>query len=136
VTGILALALFVSVVFLSPYILNLYGDDFGGGRVVIVLLAFSAALQAVNGVVGQFVAALEKVWIATGINAVWAVTVVVGSLILIPRYGAVGLALAQVISFVLHTLWQSIYVVRLCACMPSTDTEFGEELVSAGVDHG
>jgi len=109
-----ALAIVVPLVLFAPFIMGTYGPDFEQGVVVLRVLAFSAVLIAANSVVGQAIISKGKMWIGLMFNVLWAIALLVSSLILLRRgYGALGLAYATLIAYSLHTVWQSFYLTAI-----------------------
>jgi O-antigen/teichoic acid export membrane protein len=102
-----------AVAIAAPWIMRAYGPGFEQGPWVLACLAFSAVLVAVNNVVGQVIISKGHMWIGFGFNALWAATMLAGSFVLIRAgHGALGLALATLIAYLLHTLWQGLFMIR------------------------
>jgi O-antigen/teichoic acid export membrane protein len=109
--GLIA-AIFVSIT--GSWIMHSYGEGFEEGYWVLVLLVFSAVLISINQVVGQAIASRGKMWLGFLLNFLWGVTLFGLSFwFLTNDYGALGLAIAYLVSYLLHTLWQSIYVWKI-----------------------
>jgi Na+-driven multidrug efflux pump len=78
---------------------------------VLVYLAFSAVLVSINNVVGQIITSKGKMWTGLFFNVLWALAMVLFSWYFIMRgLGAEGLAIAYLLSYGLHSVWQIIYV--------------------------
>ncbi len=107
-----AIALFVGV--FAPYIYKFYGKDFTNFLPMIILL-FTVVICAANNVFGQIIASKGKMWIGFGVNALWAVWLVFFSDLFIGKMqiGAVGLAYALLISYLLHSILQGFLAFRL-----------------------
>jgi O-antigen/teichoic acid export membrane protein len=98
----------------SPYVMGLFGPSFAAGWLVLCFMCMAAILQATNNVIGEALAALSKMWWSFWLNCLWAVEFLVSATLLV-RYGAVGLAGAYVISYLLHTaqVWALVaYFIR------------------------
>jgi O-antigen/teichoic acid export membrane protein len=106
----LAAALVISVCGAS--IMRTYGAGFESGRWVLVLLAFSAVLVAVNNVVGQAIASSGRMWVGFLFNSLWASVMLIAGYVLIRRNLALGLALTYVIAYGAHTIWQGVFVAK------------------------
>jgi O-antigen/teichoic acid export membrane protein len=110
-TGV-ALAAAAGVAALSPWIMGAYGEGFRGTQLTLMLLAGSAVLVSANDVVGQAILSRGRMWLGLAFNVLWA-----GALLLLAHaflsrgYGAVGLALAVVIAYACHSLWQGGYIL-------------------------
>ncbi len=113
INGGIALAFALPIALLSPIIMRSYGIGFEEGVFVLVILSISSVLVAINAVVGQSLASKNKMWIGLFFNVLWGVTLLFFSLIAIRQgYGAIGLAVAYLCSYLLHSIWQSIYVYK------------------------
>jgi len=99
---------------ISPYIMSLYGTDFRDGWPTLILVLLTAGLLAVQTPVGQIIAASGKMWIGFVMNLGWALTFIVGTLLLIEK-GSLGLATARACGYVIHAIWTfgfAIWVIR------------------------
>jgi O-antigen/teichoic acid export membrane protein len=97
------LAVALPLIVASRQIMALFGPGFSGGWVVLCLLCLAAVLQATNTVIGEALAALNKMWWGFLLNCLWAAEFLLASWFLV-RLGAIGLGWAYLISYVLHTL--------------------------------
>jgi O-antigen/teichoic acid export membrane protein len=111
VNGGIALIVAIVISSISPWILGSYGTGFEQGYMVLVYLAFSAVLVSINNVVGQIITSKGKMWTGLFFNVLWALAMVLFSWYFIMRgLGAEGLAIAYLLSYGLHSVWQIIYV--------------------------
>ncbi|HCO94399.1 MAG TPA: polysaccharide biosynthesis protein [Phycisphaerales bacterium] len=88
----------------SPYIMSLYGEGFRSGWPTLVVVLLTTGLLAVQTPVGQIIAASGRMWIGFAMNLGWALTFILGTLLLIDN-GSLGLAIARAIGYVFHTIW-------------------------------
>ena len=109
VGGLLVLA-FVSV--FAELIFSGYGVEFVGYGHVLIIMVVVACLTSANAVVGNVFASLDKMWTGFLLNALWGGQLLVYSYFLCPLYGAMGLALAFLIAYVIHSICQVICVRR------------------------
>lgn len=108
VTGGIALV----VIIMGKFILRMYGADFVDVY-PLIFLVLSAVFTSVCGVVGQAIASQNKMWIGFVFNVLWAGYLLFFAMIFLKNgMGATGLAAAVLLSYVLHTIGQSIYVFR------------------------
>jgi O-antigen/teichoic acid export membrane protein len=113
INGGIALAVAIPIALLSPVIMRSYGTGFEEGALVLVLLSMSSVLMAVNAVIGQSLASKNKMWIGLLFNVLWGVIILFSSLIAIRQgYGAIGLAVAYLCSYILHSIFVSIYAYK------------------------
>jgi O-antigen/teichoic acid export membrane protein len=83
---------------LSPWIMKLYGDEFAAGWLVLTLLMVAAAVLAPLGSVQNFLAARGWMWTQVWINALSGL-VLMGLAFFTASYGAIGLALAYLLCY-------------------------------------
>lgn len=94
-------------------IMRLYGPEFAGGAVVLVCLVASAVFVSINGVIGQAIASKSKMWWGFLFNVLWGAALIVLSHYFIGKgLGALGLAIAFLLAYFLHTVWQALYLAR------------------------
>ena len=103
-------ALLISI--FSLQIMGIYGNSFGAGYVVLIMLAVSTFFVSINNVIGQTIVSSGKMWVGLGFNAIWAISLLGISIILVPLYRAEGLAAAYLAAFLIHTTVQGIYASR------------------------
>lgn len=96
----------------SPYIMTLYGDAFAEGWSTLVIVLLTAGLLAVQTPVGQIIAASSRMWMGFAMNAAWALTFLVGTLLLVD-FGSLGLASARGIAYVIHATWTFGFAIWL-----------------------
>ena len=94
----------------SPYIMSLYGESFRSGWPTLVVVLLAALLLAGQAAVGQLVAASGKMWIGFAMNGGWAITIILGTLLLID-FGSLGLAAARAISYIVHATWTFLFAI-------------------------
>jgi len=107
---IVALPATVLIITLGKPLAALFGRQFTGAAPLIAVLMTSCFLTVVYGPVGTALAGAGKMWIGTLMNLGWAAALVIVSYLLIPSYGGLGLALGYLFSYLLHSVWQTIYV--------------------------
>jgi O-antigen/teichoic acid export membrane protein len=109
--GIGAMVLVLLACVGSPYLLGLYGQGFSEGRVAFNLMMCVAGLMAINSVFGNVLNGLGAMWLGFGLNVLWAIALLGCAYFLSPRFGAIGLAIAYLISYLAHTLWQCMALI-------------------------
>jgi O-antigen/teichoic acid export membrane protein len=95
-----------------------YGATFVEGRSVLIVLAFSAVPFAAGSVVGSAIISSGQIWYGFLFNMLWACSILGFSFLLIPKYGAMGLAAATLLSYSVHFLWQTAYFIRFLRFPP------------------
>ena len=102
------IALFVMV--FSRFILGLWGSEFER-PIILILLAASTIFSAFANVVGLAIASQGKMWVGFMFNLLWSIFIIVFSIYFINAgYGATGIAIAMLISYVIHSILQYIYL--------------------------
>ena len=107
---IIALPATVLIITLGKPLTALFGHQFTGAAPLVAVLMTSCFLTVVNGPVGAALVGAGKMWMGTLMNLGWATALVLFSSLLIPTYGGLGLALGYLFAYLLHTVWQMIYV--------------------------
>jgi O-antigen/teichoic acid export membrane protein len=114
VNGICALPLLLGLGFASGQIMNFYGPGFARHRIVLMMTAATGALMAVQGPIGNLIAGFGRMWVGALQNLAWASTLIIAAWVLLGRgWGAEGLALAYLISYVAHSTWRFWFGYRL-----------------------
>jgi O-antigen/teichoic acid export membrane protein len=93
----------------SSWIMKAYGRDFSAGKPVLILLVSAMVVSSTAAVIGQAIMSLGMTWRAYIINLLWAVTLFGAALLLVPRFGALGLAEAYLAACVANAVGAGIY---------------------------
>jgi len=89
----------------SKLIMKVYGNEYADANLVLILMTFTAVLIAVNNVIGQVIASLGKMWLGFSLNFIWAISLIILATIFLDQdLGAIGLAKAVLLSYLLLTL--------------------------------
>lgn len=136
-TWVVCLPLTVTVMVLNRPLATLFGRAFHGSAPVMALIMVSCFLTVVNATVGTALAASGKMWTGMAMNLAWAMALVAGAYLLIPPLGALGLAAAYLLAYLLHTVWQMLYLeIKLAPSAVSSQWKlllFSALLLAAGV---
>jgi O-antigen/teichoic acid export membrane protein len=103
--GVLALGLTL----FAGQIMRLYGAGFEAGTSVFYLIMLVSVLLSAGVVVGGLLSSTGAMWTGFLFNSVWAAAMIGTAVIAVPRAGALGLALAYAISYLIHTTIQFLY---------------------------
>ena len=108
----LLLSLFMILV--GPYIMGFYGKGFVDIRTMSIMMMATVASSACN-VVGQVIASRDKMWYGFAFNMLWAVIFILLTVFCVGSLGmeASGLALAFLLSYVVHFILQIVYLSRV-----------------------
>jgi O-antigen/teichoic acid export membrane protein len=109
-TWLIALPATTIVIALRNPLSALFGSQYSGMTPLIVILMATTFLNVVNNVAGAALAGSGKMWIGTLFNLCWSAVLIMVCAVLTPLYGGLGLSLAYLIAYILHTIWVSIYV--------------------------
>jgi O-antigen/teichoic acid export membrane protein len=118
------MAVAIPVAVFSPKIMAIYGPGFAGQGAVLVWLALSSVLMTVGTVAGNVVISRDRMWVGFGLNAIWAVCILL-STSLLAKDGANGLALAVFASYCLHGVTTTIYAASVLRARPSHSPHVG-----------
>lgn len=98
-----------AILLCGPFIMAAYGKGFSGGLGAFAALVLSAALSAIMIPCGQLLAARDRLWLGTALNAGWAI-VLFGAAWVLASHGAAGIASARLIAYVCHAVWTIVAV--------------------------
>jgi O-antigen/teichoic acid export membrane protein len=109
----LALSVLIAIPLIScsSLIMRAYGSSFIAGRTTLVLLIFATVISSTAAVIGQAIASIDRMWWGFRLNLVWAVVIITSALLLVPRYGAVGLAAAFLCAYLVHAVTLACFIV-------------------------
>ena len=94
----------------SPIIMKLYGNGFTDPYPLIVL-SLSTVFSSISSVIGASIQSRSKIWAGFSFNLIWAAIVLGLSYFFVSNgFGAVGLSLAILISYMIHTMNELIYL--------------------------
>jgi O-antigen/teichoic acid export membrane protein len=108
VAGVTSLAL----VAFSPWILRAYGPGFEEARLVFALMLITGMVDSINNILVQTLMAAGRAWLRLVSNGVWACLLIGGSAVLVPRFGALGLALSVCGAQSIHLVLQLALALR------------------------
>ena len=104
-------ALFVSpalllILLLSNRIMAFYGHGFASEGAVLIIMAITAGLYAVETPVGDIIAASGRMWLGASTNLGWACVLLTSSWFLLRLgWGARALATAYLVAYTVHAIW-------------------------------
>jgi O-antigen/teichoic acid export membrane protein len=114
INGGVSLIVALPVVIFATVIMRSYGPDFEEGALALILLSISTLFVSLNNVVGQAIASKGLMWVGFCFNLMWATTFLIFSYYFIHNgYGVIGLALANLIAYLAHSVWQSVYFINI-----------------------
>ncbi|WP_407401844.1 oligosaccharide flippase family protein [Chryseobacterium sp.] len=114
INTIIGFSLVLICLIASPFIVYFYGSNYNDALIPLIIMFFTTGFITVNNVIGQAIASQGKMWIGFYVNLIWAVILIVCSYIFVVKYnyGAVGISLAYLISYISHTTIQFIYIKK------------------------
>lgn len=110
VVAVLAGLAAAGIVLFAGLIAISYGSGFANSAPVIRWMAISGFLIAINSVVGTAITSLGRVWAGLVFCILCSLVLVGCAYGLVPRYGAVGLAIANVLAYLAHSFWQGAFL--------------------------
>ena len=107
--GAIAVLGVIIVSALSTFIISIYGPEFKGGQLVLVLVVASTIPMQLTTVVGTANRCIGKIWWNVIFNGVWGTVYLIATVLLV-KYGALGLASAVLIAYTFQLVTATIYV--------------------------
>jgi O-antigen/teichoic acid export membrane protein len=92
----------IAVVIGKPFILRAYGRGYESVSSVMTLMLITTVIISVGCVIGQALASAAEMWAGFWLNCAWALVFLACSVELVPGGGAVGLAKAFLVSYLVH----------------------------------
>ena len=111
----IAFGIVTILILISPVIIRLYSDNYQDALVPLIIMFVTTGFIAVNNVVGQAIASQGKMWLGLLVNFIWAGTLIGTCMLFVShlKLGATGLAVAYLLSYVVHTLIQFLYIKKI-----------------------
>jgi len=109
VTSIMVIPMVLFLGMFGANIMRGYGASFENGRGVLIMSMAAAAAQAVTAPCWSTIMASGRMWACFVMNIGWSVLLLMGSVCLI-NYGAMGVASARFVAFLVHGCWIYAYV--------------------------
>ena len=106
ITAIASLLISGACLVLSDPILAMYGPEFSQAKSVFAIVIMTTGFSAVNELIGQSLLGLNAPFIRLFTTILWAMVFLAAAYLLVPRYLAVGLALARLIAASSYTAIQ------------------------------
>lgn len=110
--GAVATAIIVVVWSLGPVIARLYGRGFEATPAVLNVALITGGLLAIQAPVGHVLVASGRMWVGFVMNLGWGACFLGATSVLVNR-GAVGLAEARLIAYVVHGIWTGWFALRV-----------------------
>lgn len=95
----------------SPWVMRLYGPGFAGAWPTLVAVLVTAGVVALTNPVGYVLAASDRLWLGFLMNSGWA-AVLLGTTVLLVRWGALGVASARLVAYLVHAGWSAWFALR------------------------
>ncbi|HJN16328.1 MAG TPA: oligosaccharide flippase family protein [Armatimonadota bacterium] len=121
-------AICIPISLASRGIMSLYGEGFGDGAYVLVLICLSTVFYTGVGVANSAIASMGRMWGGAAMSFMWACTFMTSAYFLIDR-GAVGLAACHAIAYgvqVVASLGYTVYLMHRYAGRGSVGTDTPE----------
>jgi O-antigen/teichoic acid export membrane protein len=107
----ISVAIAVPLLVGAKLVMRSYGRGFESGTLTLVLMLLAGVLNTVCSVVGGVIASSGRMWFSLLLNLLWALALLLTAALFVPLHGAAGLGAAYLLSYVLHSAWQSVYLV-------------------------
>ncbi|SDL71336.1 oligosaccharide flippase family protein [Chryseobacterium taihuense] len=111
----IALILVIVLVVGSPIIISAYDKDYHEALYPLIIMFVTTGLIAINNVIGQVIASKNKMWLGFMVNFIWGISLIILSYIFVTlfRWGAVGISLAYLLSYTIHTVIQFLLIKNI-----------------------
>jgi O-antigen/teichoic acid export membrane protein len=87
-------------------LMSCYGPGFIQGVPVLVLTLISTSVIAVNNLLSRSMQSAGRAWLDLGFSAVWATVLISCCYVAVPIYGALGIAIGQLLAAAALAFWQ------------------------------
>jgi len=109
--GIVVLAFSFLMSFFSHQVLRiLYGPRFLSAQNILILMSVATFLASFGYIIGYYLLAVGKMWLATLFNLIWFVAIVAPAYHLIKYWGVVGLGVSYLSSYIILTVIFVLYL--------------------------
>ena len=105
----------------SPWIMRMYGPSFAAAWPTLLVVLVTGGVAVVLNPIGSLLAAANRVWLGFWMNSGWAV-VLLGTTVLLVRWGAFGVALARLIAYAVHAIWTVWFAVAFLRRAPAAQS--------------
>lgn len=101
------------LIFFSSNIMKFYGKGFENSWLVLVVIAIMSLFACIQNMIGNTFAVIDKMWIHFNLNILWCVLfIVIAFFLLNNEFGALGLAISGLVSYVIRFVFVMIYSLR------------------------
>jgi len=108
--ALVILPIFLIITIISSFIMDLYGKSFGEGYLALIVIIAATSISGIGTPSGIAMQAKGKMWLGFIMNLSWGIVFSVTGYFFIPKYGALGLSLAFLMSYTFLTIWGYIYL--------------------------
>lgn len=109
INGVTVLPFAVIIGVASPWIMRAYGKGFAGSWPALLTMMGVIGLLAMQLPAGHMITASGRMWLGFAMNLGWAIAAILFTIFFV-ELGALGLAIAQLLSYMLHSLWTFGYI--------------------------
>lgn len=97
----------------SPFIMSFYGSAYTNYSVLVVL-AFSTVFSSMASIIGLSIYSRAKMWVSFAFNFLWALMLILFTLLFLHNgYRSLGVSYAILLSYVIHSFNQFIYLKHI-----------------------
>lgn len=110
---IISTILALGVSMLSPLLMSSYGSEYGDSYGILIIIVCASIFNVSSSIVGNAIVSKGRMWVGFVFNLIWATLFVSFSWFFINLgNGAKGIAVALLISYIIHTIYQYIYLKK------------------------
>lgn len=112
IVSVLAAPLFLFLFFFSDFTMSIFGEDFRGGGILLKILLIGKFVSVVLGPVGLILIVGGREKIMRNTVVISALLIIIINVILLPRIGVMGAAIASSVAVTTQNLLAAFYVHR------------------------
>lgn len=107
---VIGLLLFLGLAINMENIISLIGEDYRSGYYVILFIAFANVIQMSSGVLNQVIFNSDYYRYSSYFILIYAIIIIITNILLIPKYGITGAAIATLISKLIYISSRILFV--------------------------
>lgn len=111
--GIISASIALIISIMSPFIMPLYGSDFGN-HLPLIILAISTIFSSIATIIEMAIYSKDRMWDCFWMNLLWALLLIgICHILLKLNYGATAPAMAVLLSYLVKTIYMSVYILKI-----------------------
>lgn len=112
------LPIFLIMAFFPEELMSVFGESYASGALVLIILAFGELINSGTGICGSIIDMTGRTKLKLVNSMIWVLLMSIGNVILIPRWGVIGAAVASSFSLAAVNLLRVLQVWYLYRVQP------------------